>query len=119
MAERRRSPRIHLDTTVNYRPNGDARRGHALNVGAGGLGFQPEEAVDPETVLLVEFVVPPEEDPIQATARVRWNEGGDDPACGVEFTEITDEARAQILNYIERILEEAVRVADVTRRREV
>jgi len=110
--ERRRWSRVPLDTTVGYRPNGDARPGRGLNVSAGGLGFQSEAPLDPGTVVLVELRLPPDAEPIQAAGRVCWSQAAAEPACGLEFTDLTDEAREQILAYIERVLRAAVEVAD-------
>ncbi len=111
--DRRRGPRVPLDTTVNYRPNGDARPGRALNVSASGLAFCPDEALEPGTLVVVEFRLPPDAEPIEASGRVRWQEADPGPACSLEFTDLSDEARQQILAYIEHVLRAAVEVADV------
>lgn len=110
--DRRRYPRVPLDTSVGYRPNGDARPGRALNLSAGGLAFRPAEPLDPDTIVVVEFSLPPESDPIEVTGRVRWQQAAEEPACGIEFTDMTDEARQQILAYIERLLRAAAEVSD-------
>jgi len=109
---------VPLDTTVGYRPNGDARPARAMNVCESGLGLQAEDAPPPGTVVIVEFQLPGEADPVQTPGCVRWQGGTEEHGCGIEFTDMPDAARAQILTYIEYLLEEAVRVADATVRTE-
>jgi len=110
---RRRSGRVPLDATVLYRPNGDARTGRVLNLGAGGMALRPEGPLDPDRIVVLEFRLPDETEPVRAAGRVVWSQGGEEPVCGIEFVQMPGATQEQILDYIERILAAAVQVADV------
>ncbi len=116
--DRRRHTRVPLDIPVSYRPNGDARRGRAFNLSAGGLGLRPEAAIGSNVAVVVEFCLPPRTETCWAAGRIRWQQGAEDHTCGIEFSAVPEETRRQVLIYIVKLLETAVGDAEAASPRE-
>lgn len=86
---------------LTYANLGPDNGGVLINLSEGGLSFQGVGAVKKDQLIRLNFKLTRENAPIEAVGRVAWsNETG--KGGGLRFTELTDETRAQIKNWIAR-----------------
>ncbi len=115
--ERRKFPRIEMEIIVRYKIlSTPEKQLHAKtkNISAGGVCLVTREKMKLETVVAMEIRFPKMKEPILITSRVIWcNESrlGPNPAGhmrfdnGIEFTQISEADRQQIIKYVETELE--------------
>ena len=111
--ERRKFPRIEKEIIVRYKilstpeEQLDAK---TKNISGGGVCLVTREKMNMETVVAMEIRFPQMNKPIVTTARVVWcseSKLGPNPAGhirfdnGIEFTQISEADREQIIKYVE------------------
>lgn len=108
--ERRKSPRTPALVRVTYRSVDVLFSEFARNVNEGGMFIETDNPAPVDSVVALHFQLPGSEQPIRASARVVWTrertgeEGPDEaPGMGLEFEELSQEARAEINRVIRRL----------------
>ncbi len=111
-ATRRNYPRASLALKVRYKtPDGKQLASVSRDIGGGGLFIETATPLSSETDLDLEVMMPdPPYETISAKGRIVWTRPYSErsvflPGMGLQFTEITDEARRKILDLIERLNE--------------
>jgi hypothetical protein len=106
-AERRKYPRMDIKTTVNYlaySPTGmKDDQAYTRDIGSGGICISTVNCITRNTIIELEIKIPGYGSQINALARVMYSiKGGtdDDFDTGVLFTDIFDEERKYIIDYI-------------------
>lgn len=105
LIDRRRSPRVPCDLSVEYKLRGGRiREGRLTNIGIGGIVLTMHVAPPPVGAdLLFRFRLPRSPRPVQAVGSVRWAAPG---RAGVEFTRLSSQEQDEIRAYCERKLPE-------------
>ncbi len=101
LLDRRVSPRISCDFSVNYQARGArAELGRINNIGTAGARLTTQEAIPPVGAdLVLHFRLPLSKRPIKAASNVRWVTQG---TAGVEFGNLSIRAQDEIWRYYAR-----------------
>lgn len=80
--------------------------GKAVNLGEGGMGMEVNRPYEPGSTFKLRFVVPGDPKKIQAGAIVRWVRSGHEStfSVGVEFTEMAEEDRKRLVEFLDKTL---------------
>lgn len=115
--ERRKFPRIEMEIIVRYKILSTPEKeldAETKNISGGGVCLVTRERLELETVVAMEIKFPQVNKPILTTSRVVWcseSKLGPSPAGhmrfdnGIEFTQISEADRQQIIKYVEAELE--------------
>ena len=98
-AERRRSHRAEFLVRIDYSTVDELFSEFSRDINAGGLFIETDKPSPTGTVVSMYFDLPGSEEPIQTLGRVVRISSGDSedpPGMGIEFDELTPEARARI-----------------------
>jgi uncharacterized protein (TIGR02266 family) len=101
--ERREKIRYPVRVNVNYRHGDTYLFSSTSNVSELGIFLVSEDPKPKDTILSLEFNVPNLRRPVQVAGRVAWVEdgrSGAEPGMGIQFVDLTDEARRQIKSLI-------------------
>ena len=110
--ERRKFPRLKTELFVRYKiinPPDEGLEGRTRNIGGGGICLVTREKIKPGTMLAMEIKFPYAVNPVLIKGRTVWtgeSSLGLSPAGhvqydnGVEFLEITEENRQQIIEHV-------------------
>jgi len=104
--ERRRSPRSPLVVRVSYSTVDALFTEFTRNINEGGLFIETETPPPPDTRVSLQFQLPGCDEPIRARGRVAWSRpaSAEGPAgMGVEFEQLSPEARAHIDALVRRL----------------
>lgn len=107
--ERRRAPRAEVSIPIQLSPRGDAQAATLTNLSTSGLGCQFGEAISEMTLVGVDLDLPDAKAPARVTGvvvRCDKIRGQNPPTyeIGVFFTDMTDETRAVVTEFVERQL---------------
>ena len=97
--ERRGSNRQSLRFPVDYSSVDSFFSEMATNINEGGMFVETDAAAELDQLVKVAFRLPGLEDPIEVEARVAWiseGEAGSAPGVGLQFLELSSEARETI-----------------------
>ena len=97
--ERRRSPRADLLVRIDYTSVDELFSEFIRDVNEGGLFIETDKPRPVGTEVSMHLNLPGDGEAIQTTGRVvrtSHGEGGSAPGMGLEFDELSDEARSQI-----------------------
>jgi len=100
LTDRRRSPRVPCNLSVEYKLRGGRiREGRLTNIGIGGIVLTMHVAPPPVGAdVLFRFHLPRSPRPVQAVGSVRWAAPG---RAGVEFTRLNSQEQDEIRAYCE------------------
>ncbi len=108
-AEHRKYPRLNMEATVNYLayfPTGmKENQTHTKNVGGGGVCIKTANCITRGTIIELEIEIPGYSSPINALACVMYSRKrkmDNDFDTGIRFTDIFDEERKYIIDYVNR-----------------
>ncbi len=98
LIDRRVSPRIFCDFSVDYQARGArAELGRINNIGTAGARLTTQEAIPPVGAdLFLQFRLPLSKRPIKAASKVRWVTQG---TAGVEFGDLSLHAQDEMWRY--------------------
>jgi len=105
---KRKFPRLGMGIFVKYLDaEGDLRQAIASTIGGGGLFIEGLDPLPKGTRTRLEFSLPASRNVIIAEANVVWVRKNfiqrvRFPGMGLEFSEISDEARAELLEFVNR-----------------
>ena len=115
--ERRKFPRIEREIIVRYKILSTPEKqldAKTKNISAGGMCLVTREKMELGTVVAMEIRFPQMREPILTTSRIIWcseSKLGPNPAGhmrfdnGIEFTQISEADRQQIIKYVKTELE--------------
>ena len=104
---KRKYPRLGLGVHVTYRdPGGENQEGIASTIGGGGLFIEQFLPLAEGSETILEFSLPASRNRIKAKAKVAWVrpkviERICFPGMGLQFTDISDQDRAELLHFVE------------------
>ena len=104
--DRREEERKKIRVGVTMNSGSNLYVGFTDNISEGGLFVATHEIVDIGTLIDLEFVLPGDDEPIQAKGEVRWQrtvaEMGEGvfPGFGVKFTELSDRALERLQEFL-------------------
>lgn len=101
--ERREKTRYPVRVDVNYRHGDTYLFSSTSNVSELGIFLVSENLKPKDTILALEFHIPNIRRSIQVSGRVAWvddGRSGAEPGMGIQFVDLTDEARRQIKSLI-------------------
>jgi len=99
---RRASPRAPLRVGIDYSYEGVAGAGITRDISTGGVFVECKGCFEVGSMVEVGFHLPGSEEPIQAMIWVAWEKKGE--GFGAQFLNLSDEARAEIEDYVTRAL---------------
>lgn len=115
LEERRLFPRLSASVDIQYNvvarvtPSGE--NSVSKNISAGGICLIVYEKIEPGSILDLKFSIPEDNRCIEAKGRVIWSEHftvGTDAAdkydVGIEFTEVSQDDRQKISQYVFRLI---------------
>jgi serine/threonine-protein kinase len=101
---RRNYVRAPYQTIVQVaRPDGTTLRAQSEDISEGGLRIRPEQPVPEDEQVLVSFALPRTSRMVEAPARTRWGRTartGQEHSVGLEFLELSEDARSTIADYV-------------------
>lgn len=99
--DRRRSPRVSCDLSVEYAVRDDpTRMGRLTNIGTGGALLTTQAAIPSVgTVLLLRFHLPLSNRPVKTLGKVEWANRGE---IGVQFVHLSLHEQEEIWRYYAR-----------------
>ncbi len=104
--ERRGQARYPVRIDVNYRHGDTYLFSRSSNVSELGIFLVSDNPLPKDTVLALEFRIPNMRNPIAVSGRVAWVErgtSGAQPGMGIQFVDLTPDARKQIRSLIRTI----------------
>ncbi|MBI3609856.1 MAG: TIGR02266 family protein [Nitrospirae bacterium] len=112
-SDRRKDPRFDVSIKVDYSTKGMFISNYVTNLSKGGVFIQTENPLPIQSQINLTFTLPDININIEAKGRVAWTydikKGTSTivPGMGIKFTEIADEHKALIADYIRKLSTQA------------
>jgi type IV pilus assembly protein PilZ len=103
LIERRREPRYDIKVDVNYAHDDSYLYSRSSNISEMGIFLMTSDPLRKGTRLELRFAVPGQSEALAVRGEVRWivhPDSGKEPGMGVQFVDISDEARSRIRELI-------------------
>lgn len=106
--DERTVPRTSVRVAIDVYSEHNFWSGVTMDVSEGGVFIATQRLVKAGTMLIVDMVLPGDEEPIIALAEVRWwreytGEADAPPGLGLAFVHVAENSLARIRSFVERI----------------